>query len=71
VLVKLRKESMTEILTDTALRQLTQMFLAIIFFYASEYILARAIHGPSMSSVDTKKEKSRQESLSKAKAKSL
>ncbi|CAF2134192.1 unnamed protein product [Brassica napus] len=48
VLVKLRKESMTEILTDTALRQLTQMFLAIIFFYASEYILARAIHGPSI-----------------------
>ncbi|RIA05137.1 hypothetical protein BRARA_K00604 [Brassica rapa] len=39
---------MKEILTDTALRQLTQMFLEIIFFYASEYILARAIHGPSI-----------------------
>ncbi|CAN7113896.1 unnamed protein product [Brassica rapa subsp. narinosa] len=38
---------MTEIFTDTGFRQLTQMFLAIIFFHTSEYLLARAIHGPS------------------------
>ncbi|CAC08334.1 putative protein [Arabidopsis thaliana] len=38
---------MTEIFSDTGFRQLTQMFLAIIFFHTSEYILAIAIHGAS------------------------
>ncbi|XP_018476158.1 protein-S-isoprenylcysteine O-methyltransferase B isoform X1 [Raphanus sativus] len=45
--VKPCKESMTEIFSETGSRQLTQMFLAITFFHTSEYILARAIHGPS------------------------
>ncbi|KAG8383164.1 hypothetical protein BUALT_Bualt05G0156100 [Buddleja alternifolia] len=36
---------MTEIFTFTACRHLSQMFLAIIFFHSSEYILALAIHG--------------------------
>lgn len=38
---------MAEIFSDTGFRQLTQMFLAIIFFHTSEYILAIAIHGKS------------------------
>ncbi|MED6138338.1 protein-S-isoprenylcysteine O-methyltransferase [Stylosanthes scabra] len=38
---------MTEILSYTACRQLSQMFLAILFFHTSEYILAMAIHGRS------------------------
>ncbi|CAH2073543.1 unnamed protein product [Thlaspi arvense] len=41
------EESMTEIFSDTGLRQLTQMFVAIVFFHTSEYILAIAIHGAS------------------------
>lgn len=40
-------ESMKEIFSDTGSKQLTQMFLAIIFFHTSEYILALAIHGAS------------------------
>ncbi|KAF8048940.1 hypothetical protein N665_2348s0009 [Sinapis alba] len=37
---------MTEIFTSTTgFRQLTQMFLAIIFFHISEYLLALVIHG--------------------------
>ena len=38
---------MTEIFTYTAYRQLCQMFLAIIFFHSSEYIIAIFIHGTS------------------------
>ncbi|KDP21915.1 hypothetical protein JCGZ_03053 [Jatropha curcas] len=38
---------MTEIFSYTACRQLSQMFLAIIFFHVSEYILAIAFHGKS------------------------
>ncbi|MED6127827.1 protein-S-isoprenylcysteine O-methyltransferase [Stylosanthes scabra] len=38
---------MTEILSYTACRQLSQMFLAVLFFHTSEYILAMAIHGRS------------------------
>ncbi|KAJ1410161.1 Protein-S-isoprenylcysteine O-methyltransferase [Sesbania bispinosa] len=38
---------MTEILSYTAWRQLSQMFLAIIFFHSSEYFLAVVIHGRS------------------------
>jgi protein-S-isoprenylcysteine O-methyltransferase len=38
---------MTEIFSYTAYRQLSQMFLAIIFFHGSEYILALATHGRS------------------------
>ncbi|XVF67030.1 hypothetical protein PTKIN_Ptkin10aG0087900 [Pterospermum kingtungense] len=38
---------MTEILSYTACRQLSQMFLAVAFFHGSEYILAIAIHGRS------------------------
>lgn len=38
---------MTEILDYTACRQLSQMFLAIIFFHGSEYLLAIVIHGRS------------------------
>ncbi|CAN6910796.1 unnamed protein product [Brassica oleracea] len=39
---------MTIIFSDTGFRQLTQMLLPpVIFFHASEYTLARAIHGPS------------------------
>ncbi|CAH8364172.1 unnamed protein product [Eruca vesicaria subsp. sativa] len=38
---------MTEIFSDTVFKQLTQMFLAIIFFHISEYILALAINGAS------------------------
>ncbi|XP_057449299.1 protein-S-isoprenylcysteine O-methyltransferase A-like [Lotus japonicus] len=38
---------MTEILSYTACRQLSQMFVAIIFFHGSEYFLAVRIHGRS------------------------
>ncbi|KAG4939890.1 hypothetical protein AAZX31_16G195000 [Glycine max] len=38
---------MTEILSYTASRQLSQMFLAIAFFHGSEYFLAVVIHGRS------------------------
>ncbi|KAG2707908.1 hypothetical protein I3843_05G152500 [Carya illinoinensis] len=38
---------MTEIFSCTAYRQLSQMFLAILFFHSSEYILAVAMHGLS------------------------
>ncbi|CAF2146588.1 unnamed protein product [Brassica napus] len=39
---------MTIIFSDTGFRKLTQMLLpTIIVFHPSEYILARAIHGPS------------------------
>ncbi|XP_057972049.1 protein-S-isoprenylcysteine O-methyltransferase A [Malania oleifera] len=38
---------MTEIISYTACRQLSQMFLAIIFFHGSEYILAVSFHGRS------------------------
>lgn len=38
---------MTEILSYTAFRQLSQMLLAIAFFHSSEYILAIGIHGRS------------------------
>ncbi|KAL7177011.1 hypothetical protein ACSBR2_030361 [Camellia fascicularis] len=38
---------MTEILCYTAFRQLLQMFLAIIFFHISEYVLVISIHGRS------------------------
>ncbi|KAG6650726.1 protein-S-isoprenylcysteine O-methyltransferase B isoform X1 [Carya illinoinensis] len=37
--------SLSEIFSYTACRQLSQMFLAIIFFHSSEYVLAAAIHG--------------------------
>ncbi|KAJ7953681.1 Protein-S-isoprenylcysteine O-methyltransferase [Quillaja saponaria] len=37
----------SEVLSYTACRQLSQMFLAIIFFHSSEYVLAIAIHGKS------------------------
>lgn len=36
---------MAEIFGYTACRQLSQMFLAVIFFHISEYILAIAFHG--------------------------
>ncbi|KAB1206442.1 Protein-S-isoprenylcysteine O-methyltransferase B [Morella rubra] len=38
---------MSEIFSYTACRQLSQMFLAIIFFHSSEYVLAVAMHGRS------------------------
>ncbi|XP_027359002.1 protein-S-isoprenylcysteine O-methyltransferase B-like [Abrus precatorius] len=38
---------MTEIFSHTACRQLSQLFLAIIFFHCSEYLLAMVIHGRS------------------------
>ncbi|GLT72018.1 hypothetical protein SLA2020_439900 [Shorea laevis] len=38
---------MTEIFSYTAYRQLSQMFLTIIFFHGSEYVLALATHGRS------------------------
>lgn len=38
---------MTIVFTYTAVRQLSQMFLALAFFHGSEYILATAIHGMS------------------------
>lgn len=39
------KLQMTEIFSDTACRQLLQMFFAIFFFHISEFVLAIAIHG--------------------------
>ncbi|PIN10092.1 Farnesyl cysteine-carboxyl methyltransferase [Handroanthus impetiginosus] len=36
---------MAELFSSTACRQLLQMFFAIIFFHASEYLLAIVIHG--------------------------
>ncbi|XP_022762445.1 protein-S-isoprenylcysteine O-methyltransferase B-like [Durio zibethinus] len=39
--------SFAEILSYTACRQLSQMFLAVAFFHSSEYILAVSIHGRS------------------------
>lgn len=38
---------MTEIFSDTSVRQLSQMLLSLIIFHTSEYILAIAIHGAS------------------------
>lgn len=38
---------MTGILSPTACTQLSEMFIAIIFFHVSEYILALTIHGRS------------------------
>lgn len=38
---------MTQVFTYTAMRQLSEMFLALAFFHGSEYILAIAIHGKS------------------------
>lgn len=38
---------MAEVFTPTACRQLSQMFLAVIFFHSSEYLLAIASHGRS------------------------
>lgn len=39
--------SFSDVFSYTAYRQLSQMFLAIIFFHSSEYILAVAAHGRS------------------------
>ncbi|XP_052117231.1 protein-S-isoprenylcysteine O-methyltransferase B isoform X1 [Arachis duranensis] len=39
--------SFSEIFSYTACRQLSQMFLAILFFHTSEFILAIVIHGRS------------------------
>ncbi|XP_011012308.1 PREDICTED: protein-S-isoprenylcysteine O-methyltransferase B-like isoform X1 [Populus euphratica] len=39
--------SFTEIFGYTACRQLSQMFLAVLFFHSSEYVLVAAIHGRS------------------------
>lgn len=36
---------MVEVFTPTACRQLSQMFLAVLFFHSSEYLLAIAFHG--------------------------
>ncbi|KAJ0081656.1 hypothetical protein Patl1_10778 [Pistacia atlantica] len=38
---------MAEIFSDTACRQLSQMFFAVLFFHSSEYVLAIAFHGSS------------------------
>ncbi|RVW23348.1 Protein-S-isoprenylcysteine O-methyltransferase B [Vitis vinifera] len=38
---------MTENFSYTACRQLSQMFLAILFFHSSEYVIAVNIHGRS------------------------
>lgn len=43
----LHLETMTEIFSYTACRQVLQLFLAIIFFHVSEYILAISFHGRS------------------------
>lgn len=43
VLILLSK--MMEVLTPTACTQLSEMFLAVIFFHSSEYLLAIAFHG--------------------------
>ncbi|KAK9275185.1 hypothetical protein L1049_022446 [Liquidambar formosana] len=47
VLVSCCSASFSEIFSYTACRQLSQMFLAIIFFHSSEYVLAITIHGKS------------------------
>ncbi|XP_021659177.2 protein-S-isoprenylcysteine O-methyltransferase B isoform X1 [Hevea brasiliensis] len=47
VLVTHISASFSEIFGYTTCRQLSQMFLAIIFFHGSEYILAVAFHGKS------------------------
>ncbi|CAH9134034.1 unnamed protein product [Cuscuta epithymum] len=47
VAVGLTYPKMTEMFGYTACRQLLQMFIAIMFFHISEYILAVAIHGRS------------------------
>ncbi|XP_008366968.2 protein-S-isoprenylcysteine O-methyltransferase A-like isoform X1 [Malus domestica] len=39
--------NMAQLFSYTACRQLSQMFLAVIFFHGSEYILAVGIHGKS------------------------
>uniref|UniRef100_A0A6M2F507 Protein-S-isoprenylcysteine O-methyltransferase n=1 Tax=Populus davidiana TaxID=266767 RepID=A0A6M2F507_9ROSI len=39
--------SFSEIFGYTACRQLSQMFLAVLFFHSSEYVLVAAIHGRS------------------------
>ncbi|KAL4587733.1 hypothetical protein LXL04_000607 [Taraxacum kok-saghyz] len=38
---------MTEIFNDSSQRQLSQLFYAVLFFHASEYLLAIACHGKS------------------------
>ena len=44
---EIKKKKMAEIFNYTACRQLTQMFLAVVFFHGSEYLLAIGIHGKS------------------------
>ncbi|CAL1387630.1 unnamed protein product [Linum trigynum] len=44
---------MAELFTHTASRQLSQMFLAILFFHTSEYILAVYTHGRSKVSLSS------------------
>ncbi|CAN6549915.1 unnamed protein product [Malus baccata var. baccata] len=39
--------NMAQLFSYTACRQLSQMFLAVIFFHGSEYILAVGVHGKS------------------------
>ncbi|XP_044490343.1 protein-S-isoprenylcysteine O-methyltransferase B isoform X2 [Mangifera indica] len=39
--------NMSDILSYTACRQLSQMFLAVFFFHSSEYVLAIVFHGSS------------------------
>ncbi|GAB2267989.1 protein-S-isoprenylcysteine O-methyltransferase [Dionaea muscipula] len=45
VLMPFISPSLSEIFRHTAYIQLSQMFLAIIFFHLSEYLLASSIHG--------------------------
>ncbi|WCJ36076.1 Protein-S-isoprenylcysteine O-methyltransferase A [Euphorbia peplus] len=45
VLMIYSSASFSEIFSSTACRQLSQMFLSIIFFHSSEYFLAVGIHG--------------------------
>ena len=44
---------MTEIFTDSAHKQLSQMFYAVLFFHVSEYLLAFACHGKSKVTIES------------------
>ncbi|KAI3739885.1 hypothetical protein L2E82_30297 [Cichorium intybus] len=44
---------MTEIFNDCAERQLSQLLYAVLFFHASEYLLAIACHGKSKVTIES------------------
>ena len=46
-IIEIKEKKMAEIFNYTAYKQLTQMFLVVVFFHGNEYLLAIGIHGKS------------------------